>query len=238
MFAFLERTEGLTAAQIDELLNTKSGLLGISGISGDMRQIEQAAEAGNHRPCWRSRPSATVCANTSELMWPPWKAWMSWFSRVASARGARSPFPGTAGPALYGHPTGRATQPGGPRSRGHLSHLHRRFACDRAGDSVQRGADDRAETLRAISRSFLAHARETQRQEPVPIEVSAHHVHLTQEHVETLFGRGHTLTPASELSQPGQFASQEQVRWSVPRVGSNACVCWARSARPRKWRLP
>jgi acetate kinase len=73
------------------------------------------------------------------------------------------------------------------------------------------------ETLRAISRSFLAHARETQRQEPVPIEVSAHHVHLTQEHVETLFGPGHTLTPASELSQPGQFASEEQVTLVGPK---------------------
>ena len=47
--AYLEREEGLTGAQIDELLNKRSGLPGLSGISGDMREVEQAAEAGNHR---------------------------------------------------------------------------------------------------------------------------------------------------------------------------------------------
>ena len=33
----------------DELLNKRSGLLGLSGMSGDMREIEQAAAAGDHR---------------------------------------------------------------------------------------------------------------------------------------------------------------------------------------------
>ena len=48
-FAYLERAVGLNAAQIDELLNQRSGLLGLSGISGDMREIEAAAAAGNPR---------------------------------------------------------------------------------------------------------------------------------------------------------------------------------------------
>ena len=41
--------------------------------------------------------------------------------------------------------------------------------------------------------------------QPVPAEVSARHVHLTQQDVETLFGKGHQLTPKRDLSQPGQF---------------------------------
>ena len=43
------------------------------------------------------------------------------------------------------------------------------------------------------------------------VETSARHVHVTQETLEILFGAGHTLTPIKDLSQPGQFASQEQV---------------------------
>lgn len=43
------------------------------------------------------------------------------------------------------------------------------------------------------------------------VEVSARHVHLTQEHVETLFGKGHELTFDRPLSQPGQFLSKEKV---------------------------
>ena len=42
----------------------------------------------------------------------------------------------------------------------------------------------------------------------VEIEVSARHVHLTQEHVEVLFGPGAELIPARPLSQPGQYLSR------------------------------
>ena len=44
----------------------------------------------------------------------------------------------------------------------------------------------------------------------VPIGVSARHIHLTQEHVETLFGEGYQLTKKKEL-MGGQFASNERV---------------------------
>lgn len=44
----------------------------------------------------------------------------------------------------------------------------------------------------------------------VPVGVSARHVHLTQEHVEVLFGEGYHLTKKKEL-MGGQFASNELV---------------------------
>ena len=44
----------------------------------------------------------------------------------------------------------------------------------------------------------------------VPIGVSARHIHLTQEHVEILFGKGYQLTKKKEL-MGGQFASNELV---------------------------
>src|SRR6266581_8236350 len=46
---YLIRQRGFTGQQLDELLNTKSGLLGISGISGDMRQIVAGMKDGNAR---------------------------------------------------------------------------------------------------------------------------------------------------------------------------------------------
>ncbi len=45
----------------------------------------------------------------------------------------------------------------------------------------------------------------------VMVEVSARHIHLSQEHLETLFGKGYELTPKKDLSQPGQFACEERV---------------------------
>ena len=44
----------------------------------------------------------------------------------------------------------------------------------------------------------------------VPIGVSARHIHLTQEHVEALFGPGYQLTKKKDL-MGGQFASNETV---------------------------
>lgn len=43
------------------------------------------------------------------------------------------------------------------------------------------------------------------------IETSARHVHVTQETLEKLFGTGAELTVKKELSQPGQFASNQKV---------------------------
>ena len=43
------------------------------------------------------------------------------------------------------------------------------------------------------------------------VETSARHVHVTQEDLEILFGKGYQLTHKKDLSQPGQFASNERV---------------------------
>jgi acetate kinase len=43
------RRRGLTPEQLDTVLNHESGLLGVSGVSGDMRQVQSAARAGDRR---------------------------------------------------------------------------------------------------------------------------------------------------------------------------------------------
>lgn len=56
------------------------------------------------------------------------------------------------------------------------------------------------------------------------VEVSARHVHLTKEHVETLFGEGHELTVKKELSQPGQYACEEKVTLVGPKGELKATI--------------
>ena len=46
---YLIRHRGYTAAQLDTILNRESGLLGVSGVSGDMREILAAIDQGNDR---------------------------------------------------------------------------------------------------------------------------------------------------------------------------------------------
>ncbi|MCC8074219.1 MAG: phosphate propanoyltransferase [Clostridiales bacterium] len=46
----------------------------------------------------------------------------------------------------------------------------------------------------------------------VLVEISARHVHVSQQDLETLFGKGYELTVKKELSQPGQYACNERVK--------------------------
>ena len=46
---FLMEKEGLSAKEVDNILNKKSGVLGISGVSSDFRDIEEGAEKGNKK---------------------------------------------------------------------------------------------------------------------------------------------------------------------------------------------
>jgi len=49
ILTYLIRRGGFTAQQLDDVLNTQSGLLGISGKSGDMRDILASRKNGDHR---------------------------------------------------------------------------------------------------------------------------------------------------------------------------------------------
>jgi acetate kinase len=105
---------------------------------------------------------------------------------------------------------------------------------DAAGDEIRRISTDDSkvtvlvvptdeermmarEALRALSRSYITRVLDAQKQQPFLVEISAHHIHLTQEHVEALFGKGHQLTKHADLSQPGQYACKEQLAIVGPK---------------------
>lgn len=216
--AFLERTEGTTSAQLDELLNKKSGLLGLSGISSDMREIEKAADSGDSRAltalkafCYRVR---------------------KYIGAYVAAMGGLDVLIFTAGIG-QGSAGVRAIALQGLRCMGiHLDEERNRQA-SQSREITRISTDDSPvtvlvvptdeermiarETLRTLSRDYLVRASEACRAQPILIEVSAHHIHLSQDHVEALFGPGHQLTKHSDLSQPGQYACKEQLSIVGPK---------------------
>lgn len=218
IITYLEREEGLTGAQIDQILNKQSGLLGLSGISGDMREIEQAAAEGNTRAllalkafCYRVR---------------------KYIGAYLAAMGGLDVliFTGGIGQGSAGV---RSLSLQGLQCMG--IHLDDKLNLEAKGfkEVCRISAEDSPvtvlivptdeermiarESLRSLSRSYLKEVVKAQQNEPFLIEVSAHHIHLSQEHVEILFGKGHQLTWQSDLSQPGQFACQEQLAIIGPK---------------------
>ncbi len=217
VLAFLERTEKLTASQSEELLNKKSGLLGFSGISSDMREILKAANDGNQRALLALK---AYCYRVRKYIG----------AYVASMGGLDIViFTGGVG---QGSAVVRALALQGLECMGIT--LDDRRNRDAHGDEISRISSDDSkvavlvvptdeermmarEALRALSRSYITRVLEAQKQQPFLVEISAHHIHLTQEHVEALFGKGHQLTKHGDLSQPGQHACKEQLTIVGPK---------------------
>ena len=58
----------------------------------------------------------------------------------------------------------------------------------------------------------------------IKVEVSARHIHVTDEQLEILYGKGHQLTVKKELSQPGQFVSVERLTLVGPKGELKASI--------------
>jgi len=70
---------------------------------------------------------------------------------------------------------------------------------------------------RVYARLGLAAPKSARGPNPLVVNVSARHCHLTPEAVEILFGKGRDLTPKRWLYQDGQFAAEETVTLMGPR---------------------
>jgi len=212
VLAFLERTEQRTATQSEQMLNKESGLLGMSGVSSDMREVLKAADAGEARAlvalkayCYRVRKylGAYVAAmgGLDAVVFTGGIGQGSDVVRALSLQGLECMN------IVLDAPRNRA-------ARG-FDEVCRISTDDSKVAVLVVPADEERmmarEALRTISRTYIARTLEAQKQEPFRVEVSAHHIHLTQEHVEALFGKGHQLTKHTDLSQPRQYACKEQL---------------------------
>lgn len=77
---------------------------------------------------------------------------------------------------------------------------------------------DRRIIEQVVRELVLAHVGGPPERKPeLVVSISARHIHLTDEHVETLFGPGRTLTVAKDLYQDGYYAAEETVMVVGPR---------------------
>jgi acetate kinase len=210
--------QGLSADEIDHLLNRESGLKGLSGLSGDTREIADAANAGD--------PNALLAAEVFAY-------------RLCKYIGAYYAVLGGLDTLVFTGGIGenaagvRAMACQGLWGLGVLVDAVKNRAVHEQVEGVVdiSHPDSKVKVLVIHSDASRMIARETIRilgyqaitqqlqasQIPILIGISAHHVHLCQADVERLFGPGHQLTPKDPLSQPGQFAAEEQVRLIGPR---------------------
>ncbi len=210
----LLRAGNLDADGLEHLLQRSSGLAGLSGRGNDMRDIEQGAADGDERCrlalhvfCHRVRKYvgayAAVMGGVDAIVFT---AGIGQNSAVVRHRvSQRLEFLG----ARLDEDRNRLAEVGPDAPVAEISAEHSRCR-------LLVVATDEERAIAGEVRALLELPDSDQRQ-TIPVAISARHVHLTQEHVEALFGPGHTLTADKEISQPGQFAAVERVNLVGPR---------------------
>ncbi len=207
----------MSTEQLSTLINTESGLKGISGISSDIHEIEAAAADGHHRAllahkafCYQVRKN--IGAYVAAMGGIDVLAFTGDIGETSAAVRSLA----CQGLEFMGIKLDE-------EKNRNLTAIDS-YAVISTDDSpvtilVIANDDERLvawETLRAIERNALLVAAKPE-ELPIPVEISAHHVHLAQADVEALFGPGHQLTPMHELSQPGQYACEEKVHLVGPK---------------------
>jgi acetate kinase len=214
----LMRTEKMGADDLERLINSESGFKGMSGLTNDMREIEKASQQGNHRALLAYK---TFCYQIRKYI-GAYVAAMQGLDVVIFTGGIGQGSAGVRSLACQGLGyMGIEIDEKKNLGADGFSGIHDISAEGTRVRVLVIPTDEERmiarETIRTVSSEYIADIIKTQKNTPVPIEISAHHVHLSTDHIEALFGPGHTLTPEHELSQPGQFACKETVNLVGPK---------------------
>ncbi|MBZ0233755.1 MAG: acetate/propionate family kinase [Deltaproteobacteria bacterium] len=210
--------EGHSTAEIDELLNRKSGLAGVSGIGADFRDVQAAADKGDVRArlavdLFIQRVRKYVGAYAAQLGGVDAVVFSGGIGENAAAVRARVCEPlGFMGIVLDRdrNATARAADEGG------------------VVDVAERRARTRVLVVRTDEERMIARevmrclvgptaAMRSVRARPIPVGVSVRHVHLSRADCDALFGPGYELSRRRDVTQPGQYVTRETVDVIGPR---------------------
>ncbi len=210
--------DGMSFDQLDQLLNRESGLAGLSGIGGDFRDIQTAADGGD--------PRARLAIDV-------------FIHRLRKYIGAYAAVMGGADAIVFTGGIGENAS--AVRSRVCDGLVYMGVVLDEEANKTKRAADHagivelsqprsptkvlvvRTDEERMIAREAMrcvtgaTGAIKSVRARPIPVGVSVRHVHLSRADADALFGVGYELTKKRDVTQPGQYVTRETVDLVGPK---------------------
>lgn len=211
----LQRSGGFSIDEVDRLLNERSGLAGLSGIGADMRDLETQAAAGHDG----ARLAITVFCHRVKKYIGAYAATMGGVDAIIMTGGIgensatvrrrilqRLEFLGL-------HLDEDRNLDAAPDFRQPVVALHD----ERSRVKAFAIATNEELMIARETASILAGRDEVTAAGPIPIAISARHVHLDEATLKALFGADASLTKLRDISQPGQFACEEQVSLIGPK---------------------
>lgn len=215
MLTYLQNKENWTAQQTEDFLNKKSGLAGLSGLGNDMRDILLKASEGDEN----ARTAIQVFTHRLTKYIGAYAAVMSGLDVLVFTGGIGE---------NSSEIRNRVCQ--GLEFLGILVDDDRNKSAKLTNENNVVNISDenaRVKILAIKTDEQLAIALEAQKiieeknkvnsTPKIPIAISARHVHLTRETLDSLFGNDYELTVYKPLSQPGQFAANETVTIVGPK---------------------
>lgn len=211
----LLRSGDFTVDQLDDLLNRKSGLAGMSGISNDLRSIEDSAEQGDDR----ARLAINVFAHRARKYIGAYAAAMGGIDAVVFTGGI-----GENSATMRGRILKRLEFLGllideNRNNDAAVSHANNSVVISDSSSRVRALVvkTDEEMMIARLTKRIANEENTITQSSSIPIAISARHLHLTKETFEKLFGAGATPTLYKEISQPGQYACEEKLNIIGPR---------------------
>ncbi|HNY50761.1 MAG TPA: acetate/propionate family kinase [Smithella sp.] len=218
---YLMREQKLSIDELDQMLNNKSGLLGISGVSSDMRELIAAAENNNARAllaikafCYRIKKYIGayhgILGGTDALIFTGGIGENSRGIRVRCIQGLEKI--GFAADVVRNERCRVSDASPVCEISARYSNVHILVIATDEELMIARQCARALDYKKSIKHDVLATDKR-----PIRISVSVRHAHLSTTDVETLFGPGHRLTAKSPLYIDSEFAANETVNLVGPR---------------------
>ena len=201
--------------ETDELLNRRSGLAGLSGLGNDLRDIEHAAAEGNDR----ARLAIAVFAHRVRKYVGAYAAVLGGLDAVVLTGGIGENSSSMRRRILQRLEILGLVIDEDLNQDAKVTHEQPVVAVSAPSSRVHAlvVATDEELSIAQQTAAIVAGSRKVNQPGPIPIAISARHLHLDRRTMDALFGEGSELTAHREISQPGQFASEQRVALIGPR---------------------
>jgi len=205
---------GMDADELDDVLNHRSGLAGLSGLGNDLREIESAAAQGHDR----ARLAINVFAHRARKYIGAYAAAMGGVDAIVFTGGI-----GENSASMRGRILQRLEFLGvildEDRNRDASIRNDNEYALITTERSRVEAIVVKTNEELMIARLSMAQVKTKQAEAiaSIPIAISGRHCHLTEQTFAALFGKDAKPEPYKDLSQPGQFACKQRVNLIGPR---------------------
>ena len=208
--------QGQNVLEVDDMLNRKSGLAGISGVGGDFRDILAAADRGEVR----ARLAIDVFVRRIRKYVGAYAAELGGVDAIVFTGGIgensalvrervceRLNFLGVD----LDVEKNRTAKPDGLVVDVATRHAECRVLVVKTDEERMIARDVVRKLVGPTAAVRSVHAR------PIPVGVSVRHVHLSRADCDALFGAGHELARRRDVTQPGQYVTRETVDLIGPK---------------------